>query len=823
MEESNMSRNPSQSTADLGSCTATHNRSQAIEIAVDAHATRILRAHSPPEACVDSSVGPYVTSILRDALPAKNIGQSGSKWSKTSISQQIPDYDSLIELLESQCYMIPSVAKDVIWEIALVVEKEEVSDSVVSSIHSSFDDNDLPSNRRSTSGLSSGNSSAINARLGRGYRSKSLGSELEYDVNFLGKILQEAMEESSATSPTAVASSAATSGSESTFMFKDSAASCNSSKESNIHDRGGTDGVSLNLALASESNGHESGCLPPLYPASSNRGSVVSSNTLLASSSLFPVTSSNTPTNPHNASSTGQGRNFDPTSTVNSAGAGIGPNIGLYSSYASKGKKERHVSFDETHSTTYSYMTESMVMNTDELSGSVVVSASSQQYVPHKLSDYFDPLEGVLNILNLEEDDDDEEANENSRDPKSHEENYVSELNLDSPQGTNLDGTSGRTSTHVTVDNTQPKSRDDNFPLCRPISSKILSTKSTTEEKSSNSIHNSAFQSQKKSGRKHQKSSKKEEANDLAAALFFRQSRPRSNSLMDHRPRSSPPMRPLSVSSSSGVLSSYNPSTTSSGPILLNLSLGDVSTIPSSSSSATSATSATTASAVFSSASIKLGDATSDPAVISSTTQLLLTLNAHLGHEAASLASELTDGDLNLAQYLIEAARSDTSSGGGNGNRRRPRICRHELHGTCYRSDCPYSHELGGVTCLFWLRGRCRGGNKKGDSPCRFLHGFGERLLDGICEDYLVEQKARKAREEEERVQKQLSKQKEKEERKEAIQTTNLLQHNEWATADRLSQSLPNKTFTFLPLGRGSRSSSPIFGNGCWTTSVVNR
>lgn len=815
-----MSRNPSQSTPDPGSCTTTHNRSQAIEIAVDAHATRILRAHSPPEACVDSSVGPYVTSILRDALPTKKKGQSGSKWNKTSISKQIPDYDSLIELLESQCYMTPSVAKDVIWEIASVVEKEEVSDSVVSSLHSSFDDNDVPSNRRSISGLTSGNSCAINARLGRGYRSKSLGSELEYDVNFLGKILQEAMEASSATSPTAVASFAATSGSESTFLFQDSG---NSSQKSNIHDRGGTDSFSLNLALAPESDGHESGCLPPLYPASSNRGSVVSSNTLLASSSLFPVTSSNTTTSTHNASSTGQGRNFDPTSTVNSAGAGIGPNIGLYTSYASKGKKERHVSFDETHSTTYSYMTESKVMNTDEPSGSVVVSASSQQDVPHKLSDYFDPLEGVLNVLNLEEDDDDEVANENSRDPKSNEDNSVSELNLDSSHGTSVDGTSGRTSTHVPVDNTQSKSRDDNFPLCRPISSNILSIKSTTEEKSSNSIHNSAFQPQKKSGRKHQKSSKKEEANDLAAALFFRQSRPRSNSLMDHRTRSSPPMRSLSVSSSSGVLSSYNPSTTSSGPGLLNLSLGDFSTIPSSSSSATSATSATTASAAFSSVSIKLGDATSDPAVISSTTQLLLTLNAHLGHEAASLASELTDGDLNLAQYLIEAARFDTSSGGGNGNRRRPRICRHELHGTCYRSDCPYSHELSGVTCLFWLRGRCRGGSKKGDSPCRFLHGFGERLLDGICEDYLVEQKARKAREEEERVQKQLLKQKEEEESKEAIQTTNLLQHNEWATADRLSQSLPNKAFTFLPLGRGSRSSSPIFGNGCWTTSVMNR
>ncbi|KAL7469529.1 hypothetical protein ACHAXS_009784 [Conticribra weissflogii] len=809
--------------SDVRPCSTTHNRSQAIEIAVDAHATRILRAHSPPEACVDSSVGPYVTSILREALSSQNIGQPGSKWTKSSISRQIPDYDSLIELLESQCYMSPNVAEDVIWKIALVVETEEVSDSVISSIHSSFDDNDVPSStRRSIPCLSSENSSAISARLGRGHRSKSLGSELEYDVNFLGKILREAMEASSATSPTGVVSSSATSGSESIFLFQESSVSDHSSKESNIHGRGVTDGFSSNLTLALESKGHESCCLPPLYPASSKRASIVCSKTLVASSSHFPVSTSNTPSKSFNSSITGPDQYFESNSAVNSSGSAICPNIGFHSLHASKGSKERHVSFDETHLTTFSYMTETEVMNTDEASCSVVLNASSQRDAPHTSSDFFDPLEGVLNILNLEDDDDDEERNENSCDPKSLEENSASESNSDSSQGTNLDGTSGRTIAHSTTDNIPSTLRDGNNPLYHPISSNILSIKPTAEEKS-NSIENSAFQPHKKSGRKHQKSSKKEEANDLAAALFFRQSRPRSNSLMDHRTRPSPPIRPLSVSSSSGVLASYNPTSTSSGSGLLNLSLGDVATVPSSSSSTTSATSATTATAVFPSESSKIGDVTSDPVVISSTTQLLLTLNAHLGHEAASLASKLTDGDLNLAQYLIEAARSDTSSGGGNGHRRRPRICRHELHGTCYRSDCPYSHELGGVTCLFWLRGRCRGGNKKGDSPCRFLHGFGERLLDGICEDYLVEQKARKAREEEERIQKQLSKQKEEDERKKAIQTTNLLQHNEWATADRLSQSLPNKTFSFLPLGRGSRSSSPVFGNGCWTASVVNK
>jgi hypothetical protein len=50
------------------------------------------------------------------------------------------------------------------------------------------------------------------------------------------------------------------------------------------------------------------------------------------------------------------------------------------------------------------------------------------------------------------------------------------------------------------------------------------------------------------------------------------------------------------------------------------------------------------------------------------------------------------------------------------------------LNDGCYRSDCHFSHDVDGHTCLFWLRGRCG----KGDSGCRFMHGFSEKLLDGV-------------------------------------------------------------------------------------------
>jgi hypothetical protein len=180
-------------------------------------------------------------------------------------------------------------------------------------------------------------------------------------------------------------------------------------------------------------------------------------------------------------------------------------------------------------------------------------------------------------------------------------------------------------------------------------------------------------------------------------------------------------------------------------------------------------------------------------------------MNYNLGHEAASLASLLTNGDLNLAQYLIEAARSITLGGYGLNNyhqRRKSRICRHELQGTCYRADCPYSHDIAGVTCLFWLKGRC---HHSDGSSCRFMHGFAESLLEGVSEDYLKEQQMKKEREEQERL---LQVKLEEEKRNQAVfvPTTNLLQHNEWAAE------------------KNHTSVSPIFGSSCWTSpSLMNR
>lgn len=109
---------------------------------------------------------------------------------------------------------------------------------------------------------------------------------------------------------------------------------------------------------------------------------------------------------------------------------------------------------------------------------------------------------------------------------------------------------------------------------------------------------------------------------------------------------------------------------------------------------------------------------------LSSCVEILLSMNQELSEEAASAAGLMANTDFNLAQYILDSAMSQ------------PPICRHMLHDGCYRSDCTFSHDVEGHTCLFWLRGRCGKGN-----ACKFFHGFHEKLLDGIdTSKYLAEQ-----------------------------------------------------------------------------------
>jgi hypothetical protein len=104
-------------------------------------------------------------------------------------------------------------------------------------------------------------------------------------------------------------------------------------------------------------------------------------------------------------------------------------------------------------------------------------------------------------------------------------------------------------------------------------------------------------------------------------------------------------------------------------------------------------------------------------AQMESTVSLLLTMNYGLSEEAAQEAAWVSQADVNLAQHFLDQAWNA------------PPVCRHMLNHACYRSDCQFSHDVEGHTCLFWLRGKC------GKPNCKFLHGFAK---SNIPDNYTI-------------------------------------------------------------------------------------
>jgi hypothetical protein len=668
--------------------------------------------------------------------------------------------NDLIELLEGQCQMTRDTASKVIANIDRAVRTGDVLEN--NTHHHYADNNDNGFGNMSNN---SGNNGAIGVGGGGRTRSKSLGSEpLTYDVNFLGNLLQDAMMMSSSTTITTLESA---------------------------------DVMDLSVAAA----GSTAAAAPDAISQSSSENNTASAS-------------------------------------VEDVAMGILNNQNNTKKSATVGRnKQRSVTFDETQSSSTSFSWYNMP-------SSSVVSPITDPAVIEEDDDgvQFDTLGGILDVLDLEEDVG--RVQQQQQQLQSHQEQQGHVMMDGTSLNTNKSNEEseienearGITSTSAVVLETQG-GISGGFPQCQMIidtpGQKVQPPSSTSPSSlSAPPPSSSAFptlgetmgntttkpppSSQKQKGRNN-KSKKNREANDLAAALF-RPSRSRSNSLMDHpnqRPRalslaSSSMLRPSSADAA-GVISAPSSGNGGIGMMgsLLSQSLENAAaaatsaatTVDSGSNAIAMTSLSTTSSSSSSPQNISNNNGTNSgntaQSELNSTTQLLLTLNSHLGTEAATLASQLTDGDLNLAQYLIEAARFDSSSDSRNNanshstSNRRSRICRHELRGTCYRSDCPYSHDLGGVTCLFWLRGRCRGEN------CRFMHGFAETLLDGISEEYLNEKREQDAK-----------KEREKEEESKKIRTGNLLQHNQWAatsvssSGNNLSKSLPNSQgFMFLSEG----------------------
>lgn len=159
---------------------------------------------------------------------------------------------------------------------------------------------------------------------------------------------------------------------------------------------------------------------------------------------------------------------------------------------------------------------------------------------------------------------------------------------------------------------------------------------------------------------------------------------------------------------------------------------------------------------------------------IDSAVQILMAMNYDICEEAATEAALVSNTDVNVAQHVIDGAVGA------------PPVCRHMLNDGCYRSDCQFSHDVDGHTCLFWLKGRC------GKQDCKFMHGFSEKLLEGIDLRALSSNQSPNV--------------------PTTIQTTNLVQHN--LKAQFSYSATPGNSLLSPSNYRGNESMSMGYMNG---------
>uniref|UniRef100_A0A7S2I229 C3H1-type domain-containing protein n=1 Tax=Helicotheca tamesis TaxID=374047 RepID=A0A7S2I229_9STRA len=571
--------------------------SPAVESAVDAFATRILQAESPPEACVDGSLGPYVASILRCAfseLPSTNNIGTGTQ--DFDLENDVPEFDSLMELLEEHCCMDSETAMSALQRIAISVRTGIVAweDDPVTTGASSFQNISCSFN----SSISIGGGNVIGGRLGRPFRSVSLGNENDYDNDAINNMLGKMLQESSISNP----------------VQNNNYVETNSSNAgSPLTDESPEPKITLNFVLDED--------IPPGFAS-------------------------------------GQSNVYAPANraTLELNGSGVFNN-----------------------GTPHSFLPSS----------------------PGEMKSSLSPGEPVIGRRNV---------------------GVFTPVKEDSLIPGDLLGVLDDPSTPAGI-------LDETSTSAPQLDENVV-------ENATDSLHD--IRNGDLPGKKLQegkvKSKSKEAAQDLAASLFHT-SRPRSNSNISEK---SPKLKPLS-----------GPPPGLASPGAMNFGAPDL-----------------------------------FQQQLNSTTQILLSMNADLGEEAATEAALVSNADVNVAQYVIDGAMSA------------PPICRHMLNNACYRSDCQFSHDVEGHTCLFWLRGRCG----KLDT-CRFLHGFSTKLLEGIKSDFLP---GHHPSEEKEAVPFLIPP---AATQSACIQTTNLLQHNM-----RVSHPTSKKSQGLFPALSGPNDSNSARG-----------
>ena len=169
------------------------NQLAATEAAIDAYASRVLSSRSPPEACVEPSLAPYITSLLRassfiaDGTGPPSESSFPSEADYANLSQDIDEYDSLMELLQEHCSMDVDVAQSALRSIVAAIKTATVDpfgeDIVTGSIGGSF--GGVGVSGGGTGGLSS-LATSLNALGGAGGMSSSGVSSLASSLNAIG-------------------------------------------------------------------------------------------------------------------------------------------------------------------------------------------------------------------------------------------------------------------------------------------------------------------------------------------------------------------------------------------------------------------------------------------------------------------------------------------------------------------------------------------------------------------------------------------------------------------------------------------------------------
>ena len=622
----------------VGTAPGTHTmatNSPAFETTLISYANKILKIKSPSSANIDTSLAPYVTTILRAAL--SNLSQtdlvdlqSESSSALGARIETIAEYEALVELLMEQCEMISDDAHSALNSIARAIQTGEfqyfgnrdrsLSLSMnISALHhqmrrkNSFNTNLVGNGVMPYRGFGSGNANSMGK-----FRSKSMGAENDYycqddAIRLLGDMLKENMASenfgmgdgitSDAQLGTGMAKSSHRNSLEST-MSNSTLPDWSVAKRQDSPDLGGVGNVieeEPSFFLEEDEAPYEE------TPTKTSLAQIFSDGMYGGDSNVTPA--------------------------ANFLTGGLSP-----------------------------FLTDKEKKVAEELKN---LAAPTFSFTPLK-QDQLIPID-LLGVI----DDPSTPANDLSKQQVSGDIRGTTDQVKDEVKCMDPVSSEDDDGQNTEPDYTPTKSGDGNNDITRILPFDTIASPLLVRSESVPTP-----QAKPNLSGKGQKKGKKKD-NDLAAALF---SRPRSMSISyDER---SPKLKPMAPPSASNIGMSG----------LKNCSVDALMThsIP----------------ALF-------------QKQLESAIEILLAMNYDVGRDASHEAALVSNADVNVAQHVIDGALSA------------PPVCRHMLNDGCYRSDCHFSHDVDGHTCLFWLRGRCGKGNS-----CRFMHGFSEKLLDGVTVDF---------------------------------------------------------------------------------------